>query len=80
MPDNFVHFGDLLPFIASQRLLVIYEDEPVSPEDADKFKDKYVIDVRALQFPEGDLGLGIALSDTIIFMPDLRGLFGGNNE
>ncbi|MCM1224629.1 MAG: hypothetical protein NC548_60300 [Lachnospiraceae bacterium] len=76
---EFTTLGQLLQCVCKeQRMVILFNEEPIPPEETFKHVDKYVVDVRALQYPEGDVGLGITLSDTIIYMPIIVGPFGGD--
>lgn len=73
---NPIQLKDLFQIIPhDQRLVIVYNGVPVL-EKTFEYDTKFVVDVRALQFPEGDVGLGITLSDTVIYMPVITGLFG----
>jgi hypothetical protein len=83
---NFLQFKDLVLILndKSQQLLVIYEDEPVLPqelsdEEYTNIMQKFVIDLRAIQFEDsGKIGIGVTLVDEVqtIIMPD----FGSHEE
>lgn len=79
--NEFTTLGQLLQCVCKeQRLVIIFDKKAIPPEETFKHTDKYVIDVRALQYPEGDVGLGITLSDTIVYMPFIAGLFGKDDN
>lgn len=80
-PKDLLNLGQLLEWISKdQRLVIIYEEKAILPEETFKYLDKYVVNIRALQFPEGDVGFGITLSDTVVYMPFLTFLGGDNDE
>lgn len=80
-PKELLTLGQLLEWIArDQRIVIIYEEKAIPAEETFKYRDKYVVNIRALQYPEGDLGFGITLSDTVVYMPFISLLGGGNDE
>lgn len=81
MPDipefTFLRFRDLLVVLGdkTQPLTVMYDGQEINPGDDVNVMDKYVIDLQAVQFDNGRIGLGITLVDSVqtIIMPNLEG-------
>lgn len=81
MPDipefTFLRFRDLLVVLGdkTQPLTVMYDGREINPGDDVNVMDKYVIDLQAVQFDNGRIGLGITLVDSVqtIVMPNLEG-------